>query len=138
MRNHFRTILSLAICVLSLLSIACPFSTSDNSNLQPVGPDLRADLLIYFNRGVSEDEINGFSKAILSRPHPEGRGYISPPGMRTFLSLRRLEGHDGIAITFFPNATDEQRRELKRSIKASPLVFRVLENTTPNSVKTLE
>lgn len=55
-----------------------------------------------------------------------------------FLRLHEVEGHAGIAITFFPNATDDQRQELKRSVKASPFVYRVLENTTPESIKTLK
>jgi len=61
-----------------------------------------------------------------------------PPGVRTFLRLRAVEGHDGIAITFFPNATKEQREELTKAINASPLVYRVLKNTAPDSVKTLD
>ena len=134
MKACFKTLL--ATSLLSLLSVGCPFSTSDN--VQPVGPTVKADLLIYFTRGISQNEINGFSKEVLSRPDPEGRGYDLPPGVRTFLRLREFEGHDGIAITFFPNATDEQRQNLKRSIKASPIVYRVLENTAPDSVKTLE
>lgn len=138
MRNSFRKVLLSTVCLLGLLSVACPFSKSDNSDVRPIGPTVNADLLIYFNSGLSQDEINAFSKNVLSRPHPEGRGDYLPPGVRTFLRIRAVEGHKGIAITFFPSATYEQRQELITSIKASPLVYRVLENTTPDSVKTLE
>jgi hypothetical protein len=138
MRNSFQTVLLSVICLFGLLNIACPFTKSDNPDVRPIGPTVNADLLIYFNSGTSQDEINAFSKKALARPDQEGQGEDLPPGVRTFLRLRAVEGHDGIAITFFPNASEQQREELKRSIKESLLVYRVLENTTPDSVKTLE
>lgn len=137
MSNKYRKLLLSATCLVSLLSIACPFKTG-NSELRPIGPTVEADLLIYLNSGLSHEQINDFSKNILSRPDPEGRGHRNPPGVRTLLRIPTVEEHQGIAITFFPNATKEQREELMRSIKASPLVYRVLENTAPDSVKTLK
>jgi hypothetical protein len=104
----------------------------------PIGPTVKADILVYLNSNLSHEEVNAFIKTVLSRPDPEGRGYDLAPGVRTRLALRAVEGHEGIALTFFPNASQEQREELLRSIKASPLVYRVLENTTPDSVKTLK
>jgi hypothetical protein len=138
MRDIMRTVLLLATCLLVLLSVGCPFSKSGSSDLRPIGPTVKADILIYFNSNLSQEEINAFSNDVLSRPHPEGRGRYLPPGVRTFLRLRAVEGHEGIALTFFPNASDEQRQELMKSIKASPIVYKVLENTTPDSVKTLK
>ncbi len=138
MRNRFPTVLLSASFLLGLLGAACPFGQSDSSDLRPLGPTIKADFLIYFNRDLSQDEINTFTKSILSRPHPEGRGDDLAPGVRTRLRIRDVEGHPGIAITFFANATDKQRHDLFKSIKASPQVYKVLENTTPDSVKTLK
>ena len=105
--------------------------------MQPIGPTVKADILVYLNRNLSHEEVNTFIKTVLSRPDPEDRG-DDLAGVRTQLRLRPVEGHEGIALTFFPNASKEQREELLRSIKASPLVYRVLENTTPVSVTTLK
>jgi hypothetical protein len=137
MRDNLRTTLSTGLCLLGLLSLACPIK-SDKNEMVPIGPTVKADILVYLNSNLSHEEVNAFIKTVLSRPDPEGRGYDLAPGVRTRLALRAVEGHEGIALTFFPNASQEQREELLRSIKASPLVYRVLENTTPDSVKTLK
>lgn len=137
MRDHRRTTLATAICLLWLLSNACAFN-SDKSDLRPIGPTVKADILIYFDSNLSQEEINDFTQNVLSRPDPKGRGYDLAPGIRTRLTLRAVEGHEGIAVTFFPDATNEQRQELMRAIKASKLVYKVLENVAPDSIKTLE
>ena len=138
MKNKPRIRLLMCACVSAALSIACPFSQSERSDVRPIGPEVKADILLYFNKGVSDDEINAFSKAVLSTPHPEGRGDYLALGVRTLLKIRAVEEHQGIALTFFPNASTEQRQELLKSIQASPLVYKVLENRSPNSVKSLE
>ena len=137
MRDNLRTVLLTTTCLLGLLSLACPIK-SDKNEMVPIGPTVKADILVYLNHNLSHEEVNAFIKTVLSRPHPEGRGDDLAPGVRTRLALRPVEGHEGIALTFFPNASKEQREELLRSIKASPLVYRVLENTTPDSVTTLK
>ena len=137
MRDNFRTALLTTSCLLGLLSLACPIK-SDKNEMQPIGPTVKADILVYLNSNLSHEEVNTFIRTVLSRPDPEGRGDDLAPGVRTELRLRPVDGHEGIALTFFPNASKEQREELLRSIKASPLVYRVLENTAPDSVTTLK
>ena len=137
MRGNLRTALFTTTCLLGLLSLACPIK-SDKNEMRPIGPTVKADILVYLNSNLSHEEVNTFIKTVLSRPDPEGRGDDLAPGVRTRLALRPVEGHAGIALTFFPNASKEQREEWVRSIKASPLVYRVLENTTPDSVTTLK
>ncbi len=137
-REHkFRLVLFVVTCLCLLVTIACPFSKSENPVL-PIGPTVEADLLVYFKSDLSREQINDFIDNVISIPEPEGKGYYLPPGVRTRLRLRPVEGHHGIAITFFPNASEEQREELMKTIKTSPLVFKVLENTAPDSVKTLK
>jgi hypothetical protein len=137
MRDNLRTALLTTTCLLGLLSVACLIK-SDENEMRPIGPTVQADILVYLNSNLSHEEVNSFIKTVLSRPHPEGRGDANAPGVRTQLALRPVEGHEGIALTFFPNASKEQREELLRSIRASPLVYRVLENTAPDSVTTLK
>jgi hypothetical protein len=52
--------------------------------------------------------------------------------------LRAVEGHEGIAVTFFPDATNEQRQKLMKAIKESQFVYKVLANVAPDSIKTLD
>jgi hypothetical protein len=48
-----------------------------------------------------------------------------------------VEGHKGYAITFFPNATRDQREELMRAVRQSRVVYKILEKKAPDSVHTL-
>lgn len=137
MKYHLQTSFLPVICLVALLSNGCPLSNSKNE-LEPVGPDVKAHLLIYFNTGISRDEIDAFHKTVLSRPDPEGRGHYLAPGIGLLLRIGPVEGHEGFAITFSPNATADQRQDLIKAVKASPVVYKVLENATPDDVKTLE
>ena len=106
--------------------------------MEPIGPGVRADLLIYFKTGATDAETNLFYKDVLSRPAPDGRGDNSPPGVRTVLRLREVQGHEGVAVTFFPAATTDQRESLKRAVQSSSLVYKILENRAPTDVKKLD
>jgi hypothetical protein len=125
-----------AICF-GLLNLACPFNRREEK-MEPIGPGVRADLLIYFKTGATDAETNLFYKDVLSRPAPDGRGYNSPPGVRTILRLSEVQGHEGVAVTFFPGATTEQRENLKRSVQSSSLVYKIIENAVPANVKRLD
>lgn len=105
--------------------------------MEPIGPEVKASFVIYFQTGATQEQINDFSKRVLSRPRADGRGYDLPDGVRTFLRVSAVEGHEAIAITFFPSATSEQRETLIREVRASPLVIKVLENVVPADVKKL-
>ena len=125
-----------AIC-LGLLNLACPFNKREEK-MEPIGPGVRADLLIYFKTEATDAETNLFYKDVLSRPSPDGRGYSNPPGARTILRLSEVQGHEGVAVTFFPAATRQQRENLKRSVQSSSLVYKILENVAPTDVKKLD
>ena len=133
--NSFQKV-SLSICLVGLFGIACNPSRPGNE-MRRVGPDVQADLLIYFNGDASHDEIDAFDKAVLSKPDPEGRGYDLAPGIGMLLAIGPVEGHKGYAITFFPNATRDQREELMRAVRQSRVVYKILEKKAPDSVHTL-
>ncbi len=137
MSESFRVALLLAVHSLALLSLACPRGGSGHSEMRPIGPEVPASLVMYFKKDVTQAQISAFSKEVLSRPHPEGRGEYQAPGVQSTL-LVSTQGHEGYAITFFPNATDQQRQSLRDAIKASPIVYKVLENVSPADVKTLD
>ena len=48
------------------------------------------------------------------------------------------DGHQGYAITFFEGATPEQRERLIAKVKASPLVYKVVEDVAPDDVKKID
>ncbi|MEP6706493.1 MAG: hypothetical protein ABJC05_03180 [Pyrinomonadaceae bacterium] len=137
MSGSFRVALLLAVHSLALLSLACPRGGSGQPEMRRIGPDVPASLVMYFKKDVTNAQISAFDKEVLSRPHPEGRGDYQAPGVQSTL-LVSTQGHQGYAITFFPNATDQQRQSLRNAMKASPLVYKVFENVTPADVKTLD
>ena len=106
--------------------------------MAPIGPDVKASLVIYFQSGVTRDQISAFSDAVLSRPDPAGRGYDLATGVQSRLRVGPVQGHEGIAITFFADATSEQRERLMAEVKASPLVYKVLEGVAPDDVKKID
>jgi hypothetical protein len=75
-----------------LLVSGCSLFRQDK--MVPIGPSVQASLVICFKAGTGEEQINGFSKEVLSRPDPQGRGAYNPEGVRTFLRLSPIEGHE--------------------------------------------
>ena len=107
--------------------------------MRPIGPDVKADLIIYFKLGVTEKQVDTFWHEVLSRPRPDGRGEDSRDGVASVMRLfRAVQGHEGISLSFFPSATQAQRDELEREVKSSPIVYKVLKNTAPINVKKLD
>ena|SRR2546423_9733889 len=124
-----------ALAVLVLVNSACPH---DQNKMRPIGPEVKASLVIYFKHGVTHDQIEEFWDEVLSRPDPRG-GHYHRDGVGTISRIYPpVQGHEGIAMTFFPDATKEERDEVKRDISSSPIVYKVLENVSPADVKKIE
>lgn len=102
------------------------------------GVDVEADVIVYFKTGTKQTQIDDFWDSVLSRPHPSGNGVMPVAGVDSGLRIRPVEGHEAIAIDFTRGATQEQREEVLSAIQASPIVFRVLTDTVPSSVTTLD
>jgi hypothetical protein len=117
----------------SLVIMAC-----SQSEMVPIGPDVKVDLVIYFKAGVSAEQISQFWNQVLSNPHSTGRGTWPKDGISQLLAVFRVEGHEGVAVSFWRTATEGQRQRLKADVSSSPLVFKVLENVAPKDVKTLD
>lgn len=106
--------------------------------MYPIGPEVAADLIVYFKSDATHDQIESFWQNVLSYPALDGRGYHTRPGVHMLGRTPAVEGHEGIAINFFANATNAERTDLRSRIDASPFVFTVLENIAPDDVKTLK
>ena len=130
--NRFCVAAALTLTFALGLNASCGRS---EMKMEPVGPDVKADLVVFFKTGATADEIYTFAKETIA--NPTDRGHTSLPGMRETL-LVSIDGHQGYAIRFFPNATDAQRKHVRSRIDASPLVFKVMENVVPNDIKSLK
>jgi len=99
----------------------------------PVGPDVRYDLLIFFNTDVTHDQIDTFWNEVLS--YPTRDGHWTRPGVGGILRVAAVQGHEGVAVSFFSNATDAERTDIKSRVRSSPIVYRVMENVVPLNIK---
>ena len=95
-------------------------------------------LLIYFNKGVSNLEVENFYNNVISTSRPDLKGYDLPAGVELRFKLEAVDGHEGVAIKFEPNSTEDQREKLKESVRKSPIVYKILENTDPSKIKKLD
>jgi hypothetical protein len=106
--------------------------------MHSIGPDIKADLVIYFKLGVTNEEISSFWENVLSFQDPNGRGHHHRPGVGGLSAVfPAVDGHEGVAVNFLPGATEAQRTETKLAVDGSPLVFKVLQNVVPSDVKKL-
>ncbi|MDT5122602.1 MAG: hypothetical protein QOC96_2084 [Acidobacteriota bacterium] len=130
----------IAVLFVALLNAACirtspPYQSNE---MIPVGPEVKASLVIYYKADVTDEQIQEFSQQVLSRPDTQG-GYYNRYGVRTILQIfEPVQGHQSTAVTFFPEATEAQREELKADVMSSPIVYKVLENVAPKDVKKLD
>ncbi len=118
-----------------LASVGCPFQ---NNERKLIGPEVNADLIIYFKLGVTEEQVATFWHEVLSRRRSDGKGYDLRPGVGMTGRESAVQGHEGISLSFFPNATQAQRDDLERDVKSSPIVYKILKNTAPINVKKLD
>ena len=129
-----RTYTLIAIAVLTL-STGCPWK---NERMYPIGPGVKASLVIYFKSNVSEQDINSFLEQTLMAWNSELKGYDHKPGVGTILRLEPVQAHEAIAVTFFQSASEDERQRIKSAVRASSIVYRVLENVIPNEVKRID
>ena len=106
--------------------------------MRPIGPEVKASLVIYFKLGVTNQQIEDFWHEVLSRADPQGRGYYHRAGVGDISRVKSIQGHEGLAMSFFPDATKEEREEVTRDIRSSPIVYKILENVAPADVKKLD
>jgi hypothetical protein len=129
----------LAIILSSILGfVSSQCSSKRKDEVIPIGPEVKASLVIYFKKGVTEEQIKDFWQTILSKPDPRG-GHLNRDGVRDILSVfTPVQGHEAVAVTFFPDASQEDRDKLKTDVRSSPIVYKVLENVSPAEVKKID
>ena len=132
-KRHILKVVALVAWVLA--SVGCPFQ---NNERRLIGPEVNADLIIYFKFAVTEEQIVTFWHEVLSRTRADGKGDDPRPGLGLIRRESAVQGHEGISLSFFTNATQAQRDDFEREVKSSPLVYKVLKNTAPINVKKID
>jgi len=106
--------------------------------MRPIGPEVKASLVIYFKPGITNQQVEDFWHEVLSRPDPSGKGYYHRNGVGDIGRIAPVQGHEGISVSFFPDATKEERDEVIHDITSSPIVYKVLRDIAPADVKKLD
>ena|SRR5687768_5089103 len=109
---------------------------AEKQDMVPIGPDVKAHLVIFFKLDATHDQIETFWQETLSIK--SNKGHMSRPGIREILRLLPVQHHEGIAVRFFPNATPAQREDIETRVKSSAIVYKVLEDVVPQDIKSLE
>ena len=123
------------LVMVGLIQLACP---RHEQPMRPIGPEVKASLVIYFKSGVTNEQVNTFWEEVLSRPDPSGKGYYHRNGVGDIGRIAPVQGHEGISMSFFPDATKEEREEVIHDITSSPIVYKVLRDIAPADVKKLD
>ncbi|MFL6374432.1 MAG: hypothetical protein ACJ73D_07195 [Pyrinomonadaceae bacterium] len=131
-----RVILTLSI-ICGFLSVTCSLTESKKVEVKKLGPEATASLVVYFNAGTTDRQVEQFDNGFISDERADGRGRKDKDGIWSVSRLlpSQANNHEAIAITFRDDATEEQRRAIKESIKTSPIVYKVFENIAPKDIK---
>ena len=133
LRNHSTYLLPVLLSISVLLTSGC--SQRRAAEMIPIGPDVKKDLVILFKIGTSREDIYKFSTETIATP--EERGHRSLPGIQQVLYVT-VDGHEGYAVTFFPQATETQREYVKSRVESSPVVYKVIEGVAPKDIKKVD
>ncbi len=117
--------------------LSCSFKILDalgqvlykHEQMVPIGPDTKHDLLIFFKRDTTHDQIESF--------YPELRSH-STPGVRETLRVFPIDGYEAVAVKFFPDATQTEREGIRSKVRASPIVHKVMEHVVPQDIKKVD
>jgi hypothetical protein len=101
-----------------------------------MSPDVNGNLVFFFKKGTSSDEIFEFQRTVVGIPNQNGSGYSSLPGIMSGVRII-INGFEGESINFKPNATEEQKAFVKKRVLESPIVYKVYEDVVPSKIKDL-
>jgi hypothetical protein len=118
-----------------LLSVAC---LSPKERVRSLGPEITADLVVFFNHDVTHQQIEDFRRDTLSKPDQNGRGHDLREGVSQIARIGAVQGHQGISVSFFASATETQKEAVEKDVRSSPIVYKVLKDIASADVKTIE
>jgi hypothetical protein len=119
----------IALLSLALVFVGC-YSTGPEV---PIGPDTKHDLVIFFKRDATHDQIENFYTGDLSYSWCGDRYPL--PAISEYLRLFPVDGYEAIALKFFRNASQADRDTVKSRVRASALVHKVFQDVVPQDIK---
>jgi hypothetical protein len=98
--------------------------------MSPIIPTIANKVIL--KKGATDDDVQKLWREVLSSPVGK-TGSDTRPGIQSIGSSQPEEGHEVVLFSFFSNATDEQKGDIRQRIDAYSPVLRYLENvdTTP-------
>lgn len=114
---------------------SCNEAGSKNEVEKVFSVDSKVAMVFFFKKDTSKESRNEFYENVLNRPHPGG-GYWPRDGIIATFSVDQ-NGFEGFGFKFADDATEEQRQDIRRVLKESPLVHRVYEDVVPNEINDL-
>jgi hypothetical protein len=93
-----------------------------------IGPDAKASAVIYFRKGITDQQVESFNSSVLMMPTIPQHDYLR-------LLPSQANGHEGIAITFLANAPTDKMAAALATIKADNRVENVYLNIAPDSIR---
>jgi hypothetical protein len=130
-----RLILIGMICFMSVGFQLSSCQTQQDDRIIVMSPDVHADLVYFFKRGTTDDQIFDFGRTVTGIPNGNS-GFSDLPGIMTGVRVT-ISGFVGEAINFQPDATAEQKAFVKKRVLDSPLIYKVYENVVPNRISDL-
>lgn len=120
-----------------LFGVGGSFINDHKSDVQKLGPDAAASIVIYFKRGINDEQIRNFIDDEVMEKDLDGRGRAHKPGIVMFYRLlpAQANNYEAAALTFTDGATEEQRLKIVHSIEADEIVYKVFKNVAPNEIK---
>ena len=101
-----------------------------------MGLDVKADIVVFFKKNVTWEEVLDFKKNVIGRADENGTGFESLPGMMSVVRVE-IDGFEGVAINFKPSATDGERSFVQQRINDSPIVYKTYVNRVPSGITDL-
>ena len=101
-----------------------------------MGPDVKANLVVFFKKEATWKEILDFQTSVIGTPDETGTGFESLPGMMSVVRVE-IDGFEGVAINFKPSATDEQRSFVLQRIRDSQIDYKTYVNRVPSGITDL-
>jgi hypothetical protein len=107
-----------------------------NAPMHRFGPDVPYSLVVYYQPGASNLQIEQFEHSQLYQPRSDARGLQFRTGIREFLRLvpSQAHGHSGFAINLAASVPAKDRSVLIETISNDPLVFRTYRDIAPDRI----
>jgi len=100
------------------------------------GPDVPYSLVVYYQPGASNLQIEQFEHSQLYEPRSDAHNLQFRTDIREFLRLapNQAHGHSGFAINLAASVPAKDRLALIETISNDPLVFRIYRDIAPDRI----